>query len=98
MMGQYLEGVAEMPAGNVLALGGLENIVYKTATICSLPDCPSFTPVEVLAKGILKVALTTASLDNQPKLIEGLKKLNKSDPSVEVFTQANGDIILATCG
>lgn len=98
MMGQYLEGVSEVPAGNILALGGLDNIVYKTATVCSIPTCPSFTPVDVMAKSILKVALTTQSLDNQPKLIEGLKKLNKSDPSVEVFTQANGDVILATCG
>lgn len=97
-MGQYLEGIMEVPAGNIMAIGGLENIVYKTATICTQPDCPSFTPVDVLAKSILKVALTTASLDDQPKLIDGLKKLNKSDPSVEVFTMANGDVILATCG
>lgn len=30
--------------------------------------------------------------------MNGLKKLNKFDPSVEVSMLANGDVILATCG
>lgn len=46
----------------------------------------------------MKVSLTTYKLDDSVNLIEGLKKLNKSDPSVEVFTESNGDIILSTCG
>lgn len=33
-----------------------------------------------------------------PKLLEGLKKLNRSDPSIDIYTEANGDIILNTCG
>ena len=38
------------------------------------------------------------NLEDYPKLIDGLKKINKADPSVEVYAQENGDIILATCG
>ena len=34
---------------------------------------------------------------DQSKLIEGLKKLNKSDPSVEIYSE-NGNLILGTCG
>jgi translation elongation factor EF-G len=30
--------------------------------------------------------------------MEGLKKLNKSDPSVDVYIESTGDIILNTCG
>lgn len=37
-------------------------------------------------------------LDDYPKLIEGLKKLNRSDPSVEVYTKENGDLVLSCCG
>ena len=59
---------------------------------------PSLTPINLGAKSILKVAIRSQNLSEQPSLIQGLKRLNKSDPSVEVYTQANGDIILATCG
>jgi Translation elongation factors (GTPases) len=33
---------------------------------------------------LLKVAVSTQDLNDYPKLITGLKKLNKSDPSLEV--------------
>jgi len=46
----------------------------------------------------LKVSVKTETLEDYPKLIDGLKKLNKSDPSLEVYAQENGDVILATCG
>ena len=47
---------------------------------------------------LLKVTLSTLILDDMPKLVEGLKKLNKADPSVEIYTQESGDIVLSTCG
>lgn len=47
---------------------------------------------------LLKVSLKTETLEDYPKLIDGLRKLNKSDPSLEVYAQENGDVILATCG
>ncbi len=64
----------------------------------TFPQCPSFTPIYIGAKGLLKVAITCESLEETPQLFEGLKRLNKSDPSLEVFTESNGDIILSTCG
>jgi len=45
MMAQYLEGVTEMPAGNLVALGGLDDFVFKTATLSTTHLCPSLTPV-----------------------------------------------------
>lgn len=44
------------------------------------------------------MSLKTASFEDYPKLIDGLRKLNKSDPSLEVYAQENGDVILVTCG
>ncbi|KAL4452839.1 hypothetical protein ABPG74_002404 [Tetrahymena malaccensis] len=98
MMGPNQEGVKEVFAGNVFSIGGLDDLVFKSATVSSFEFCPSLTPINLGAKGILKVALTTHNLDDNHLLIEGLKKLNKSDPSVEVFTESNGNIILSTCG
>jgi len=46
----------------------------------------------------LKVSVSTEDIKDGPKLLEGLKKLNRSDPSVDVYTEGTGDIILNTCG
>lgn len=54
--------------------------------------------MNIKSSSLLKVSLKTAALEDYPKLIDGLKKLNKSDPSVEIFAQENGDVILSTCG
>lgn len=40
-MGQYLESVEEVPPGNIFSVSGLENHVFKTATISSVFDCPT---------------------------------------------------------
>ena len=59
-------------------------IVFKTATLSKSPLCPSFTSMNLGAISLLKVSVTTELIEDYPKLIEGLKKLNKSDPSVDV--------------
>ena len=50
------------------------------------------------AVALLKVTISTLNLDDYPKLVNGLKEMNKADPSVNAYYQENGDLILATCG
>lgn len=47
MMAQNLEGIAKISAGSIVALGDLDDIVFKTATISGLKVCPSFTPITI---------------------------------------------------
>ena len=61
-------------------------------------ECPSLSPIFIGEKGLLKVSVNSMNLEEAPLLVAGLKILNKSDPSVDVYTEANGDIILSTCG
>lgn len=42
-----------MPAGNIVAVGNLESIVFKTATLSNLNVCPSFTPGSVGAVNLI---------------------------------------------
>ena len=86
MMAQNLHGVTTAYAGNVLAIGGLDEFLLKTGTLCSLSGCPSLTPIQLGAKSILKVSIRSKNLEDAHLLMEGLKKLNKSDPSVEIYT------------
>lgn len=47
MMAQNLEGIKEITAGNIVAIGDLDDLVFKTATVSSLATCPSFTPIQI---------------------------------------------------
>lgn len=45
MMGAALHPVSRVPAGNVLALAGLEGRVNKCATLSDTPECPAMVAV-----------------------------------------------------
>lgn len=83
--GQYPEGIEEASAGCVVGLAGLENYIFKSGTISTSEECLSFVPISSKTKSILKVSVSTPDIKNGPKLLEGLKKLNRSDPSVDVY-------------
>ena len=97
-MGQSLEAVNEVPPGNIFSVAGLENYVFKTATISSQFECPSIKPSVRDLNSIIKVCIVTEDLKEMPILIDGLKKLNRSDPAVEYYVQKNGEHILVTSG
>ena len=42
--------IIQIPAGNIFAIGNLDNIVYKTATLSTLYECPSFAPMNLGVK------------------------------------------------
>ena len=97
-MGQYLSLVDVVPVGNIFSVGGLEKNVFKTATISSSFDCPSIIPLNTNKNSNIKVSITTENVKEIPLLIDGLKKLNRSDPAVEYYVQSNGEHILVTSG
>lgn len=55
MMGRALERLSAAPAGNVVAIGGLEEAVLKSATLASTPAAPPLAPVEHQAEAIVQV-------------------------------------------
>ncbi len=96
--GTHLDVSESLPAGSIGGLGGLDSFLYKTGTICTTPDCPSFIALSNKSKPIVKVAIEAKKLSEMEKLAEGLKRLNKADPSVEVYLTDSGEYILCTCG
>ena len=57
MMGRDLELVDQVPCGNICAIGGLENLVQRSATLASTPFCPSFTGMYMQTSPIVRVAI-----------------------------------------
>lgn len=98
LMGKELESVDEVCAGNILGIGGLENIVIKSATLSSDIFCPPFIDLHLSTVPILRVALEPNNPSEMCKLVNGLKMLNQADPCVEVKIQETGEHIIVTTG
>lgn len=99
LMGKELAAINEVPAGNILGIGGLlEQHVAKYATLSSSVMCPAFTDLTSPVAPILRVALEPKNLKDMPKLIHGMKLLNQADPCVQVILQETGEHVLITAG
>eukprot|EP00798_Chlamydomonas_sp_ICE-L_P013599 gene13599-19472_t len=98
MMGRALERLVEVPAGNVLAIAGLETCILKSATLCSTPLCRPLAPMVFQAAAIVKVAVEPAQASEMHKLVEGLRLLNRADPFVEVSVMDTGEHVIGAAG
>lgn len=97
-MGSTFKLVQSVPAGCIVGIGGLEDILIKSGTISSDQNCPNFMKQQFISQGLVKVAIETEEISNMNELKVGLTKLNKSDPSVTFFINKRGEYILSTCG
>eukprot|EP00079_Xenopus_tropicalis_P012755 XP_002940146.2 PREDICTED: elongation factor-like GTPase 1 [Xenopus tropicalis] len=98
LMGRELENLEEVPVGNVLGIGGLEEFVLKSATLSTSPACPPFIPLNFEATPIVRVAVEPKHPSEMPQLVKGMKLLNQADPCVEVLIQETGEHVLITAG
>ncbi|XP_048338101.1 elongation factor-like GTPase 1 isoform X2 [Sphaerodactylus townsendi] len=98
LMGREQQQLEEVPVGNVLGIGGLQEFVLKSATLSSSPACPPFTPLNFEATPIVRVAVEPKHPSDMPQLVKGMKLLNQADPCVQVLIQETGEHVLITAG
>ena len=100
MMGRYQEAVEDMPCGNVVGLVGVDKYIVKTATIVS-DDAKEAYPLRDMkysVSPVVRVAVEAKNPADLPKLVEGLKRLAKSDPLVVCSIEESGEHIVAGAG
>ncbi|KAM5291584.1 elongation factor-like GTPase 1 [Glossophaga mutica] len=98
LMGRELQDLEAVPPGNVLGIGGLQDFVLKSATLCSSPSCPPFIPLTFEATPIVRVAVEPKHPGEMPQLVRGMKLLNQADPCVQILIQETGEHVLVTAG
>ncbi|GAB4820198.1 hypothetical protein N2152v2_007244 [Parachlorella kessleri] len=98
MMGRGLERLQEVPAGNVLAVAGLDLAILKSATVASSPLCRPLAPMLFQSAPIVRVAVEPAHPGEMPALAEGLRLLHRADPLVQVSVQDTGEHVVAAAG
>lgn len=100
MMGRYTEAVEDVPCGNVCSLVGVDQFILKTATITGEndKDCHPLVSMKYSVSPVVRVAVEPKNPGELPKLVEGLKRLAKSDPLVQCYSTDSGEHIVAGAG
>merc|ERR1719329_294050 len=98
MMGRTVEQIADVPCGNTVALVGVDQYILKSGTLTTIEDAHNITAMKYSVSPVVKVAVRPKDGKDLPKLVEGLKKLSKSDPLVVCTTEESGEHVIAGCG
>jgi len=98
MMGRYTEQVPDVPAGNTCALVGVDQYLLKSGTICTMDDACTIKTMKFSVSPVVRCAVEPKNSADLPKLVEGMKRLAKSDPMVLCYTEESGEHIIAASG
>jgi len=98
MMGKYTEAVNDVPAGNTCALVGVDQYLLKSGTICTAEDAHCIKTMKFSVSPVVRCAVEPKNSADLPKLVEGMKRLAKSDPMVLCYTEESGEHIIAASG
>merc|ERR1719156_414829 len=98
MMGRTTEQIQDVPCGNTVALVGIDAYILKSGTITTLDTAHNIADMKYSVSPVVKVAVRPKDGKDLPKLVDGLKKLSKSDPLVVCTTEESGEHVIAGCG
>ena len=98
MMAGKVEAVADVPCGNTVGLVGVDQYLMKQGTISDHEDAHCIKVMKYSVSPVVRVAVEVKNASDLPKLVEGLRKLSKSDPLVVCTTEESGEHVIAGCG
>jgi len=98
MMGRYIEAIEDVPAGNIAGLVGVDQFLVKTGTITTSDSAHNMKVMKFSVSPVVRVAVEAKNPSDLPKLVEGLKRLAKSDPMVQCIIEESGEHIVAGAG
>merc|ERR1712042_418635 len=98
MMGRYIEAIEDVPCGNICGLVGVDQYLVKTGTLSTSATAHNMKQMKFSVSPVVRVAVEAKNPADLPKLVEGLKRLSKSDPMVVIQTAESGEHIIAGAG
>ncbi|EJC98753.1 P-loop containing nucleoside triphosphate hydrolase protein [Fomitiporia mediterranea MF3/22] len=91
----------EVPAGNLVLLGGVDASITKSGTIAAADideDLYIFRPVKHMTQSVLKIAVEPIQPSELPKMLSGLRSINKSYPLVATKVEESGEHVIVGTG
>ncbi|KAJ3546640.1 hypothetical protein NM688_g5495 [Phlebia brevispora] len=98
MMGRYVEPIEDCPAGNIVGLVGIDQFLLKSGTLTTSETAHNMKVMKFSVSPVVQVAVDVKNAADLPKLVEGLKRLSKSDPCVQAWINESGEHIVAGAG
>ena len=98
MMGRYVEPIEDCPAGNIIGLVGIDQFLLKSGTLTSSETAHNMRVMRFSVSPVVQVAVEVKNAVDLPQLVEGLKRLSKSDPCVKTWIAETGEHIVAGAG
>ncbi len=99
MMAGKVEQVPEVPCGNTVGLVGVDQYIMKQGTISDAESAHNIRVMKYSVSPVVRVAVKPKNMAELPKLLEGMKRLSKSDPLVLCYTEdGSKENIIAGCG
>merc|ERR1711907_821066 len=100
MMAGKTESVDDVPCGNTVGIVGVDQFILKTGTITDAEsvDAHNIKVMKYSVSPVVQQSVRPKNPSDLPKLVEGLKRLSKSDPIVQCSTSESGEHIVAGAG
>jgi U5 small nuclear ribonucleoprotein component len=99
--GRYNIEVNRVPAGNWVLIQGVDAAIMKTATIvaASTDAQPEiFRPLRFDNLSCIKIAVEPVNPSELPKMLDGLRKVNKTYPLLKTKVEESGEHVILGCG
>uniref|UniRef100_A0A1B6HIK8 116 kDa U5 small nuclear ribonucleoprotein component n=2 Tax=Cicadellinae TaxID=33370 RepID=A0A1B6HIK8_9HEMI len=97
---RYKVEVNRVPAGNWVLIEGIDQPIVKTSTITDLittEDIYIFKPLKFNTQSVIKIAVEPVNPSELPKMLDGLRKVNKSYPLLATRVEESGEhVVLGT--
>ncbi|KAK2612712.1 translation elongation factor 2 [Conoideocrella luteorostrata] len=93
MMGGKVEPIDDLPAGNIVGLVGVDQFLLKSGTLTTSETAHNLKVMKFSVSPVVRRSVKPKNAQDLPKLVEGLKRLSKSDPCVLVITGKNEHIV-----
>ncbi|PNF43618.1 116 kDa U5 small nuclear ribonucleoprotein component [Cryptotermes secundus] len=97
---RYKVEVSRVPAGNWVLIEGIDQPIVKTSTITDLTisdDLYIFQPLKFNTQSVIKIAVEPVNPSELPKMLDGLRKVNKSYPLLATRVEESGEhVVLGT--
>jgi len=97
---RYKVEVNRVPAGSWVMIEGIDQPIVKTSTITDLQgeeELYIFRPLKFSTQSVIKIAVEPVNPSELPKMLDGLRKVNKSYPLLSTRVEESGEhVILGT--
>lgn len=98
MMGRFIEPIDDVPAGNIVGLVGVDQFLLKSGTLTTSEQAHNLKVMKFSVSPVVQRSVEVKNAADLPKLVEGLKRLSKSDPCVLTYINESGEHVVAGAG